>query len=126
MQRQSLSKLLFAIYLFSPLIFLECFRQVIAVFVAIGIIFIPVGLVSLSASEHVICFKPCDLLNQLSNELICCMTLDSFMLKQVVEIVQEYDADCIPLDYRKDKVGYIQSDRTNKTCTLSMTVSQNS
>ncbi|XP_021858204.1 ALA-interacting subunit 1-like isoform X1 [Spinacia oleracea] len=65
---------------------------VIAVFVAIGIIFIPVGLVSLSASEH------------------------------VVEIVQEYDADCIPPDYRKDKVGYIQSDSTNKTCTLSMIV----
>lgn len=65
---------------------------VIAVFVAVGILFIPVGLVSLSASEN------------------------------VVEIVREYGADCIPPDYREDKVGYIQNAETNKTCTLSMTV----
>ncbi|XP_021742039.1 ALA-interacting subunit 3-like isoform X2 [Chenopodium quinoa] len=65
---------------------------VIAIFVAVGIIFIPIGLVSLSASEH------------------------------VVEIEQQYDADCVPTDYRNDKVGYIQSVTTNKTCILRLTV----
>lgn len=37
------------------LTFLNWF-QVIATFVGVGIIFIPIGLVSLFASEHVICY----------------------------------------------------------------------
>lgn len=45
---------------------------------------------------------------------------------QVVEVVQEYDVDCIPREHREDMVGFIKSASTNKTCTLNMTVSQNS
>ncbi|KAH9614236.1 hypothetical protein KSS87_018663 [Heliosperma pusillum] len=66
-------------------------HKVISVFVGVGIIFIPLGLASLSASE------------------------------QVVEVVQDYHQDCVPPAYRNDMVGYIQNPDINKTCTLSMT-----
>ncbi|XP_020262518.1 ALA-interacting subunit 1-like [Asparagus officinalis] len=39
--------------------------------------------------------------------------------EQVVEIVDRYDADCI---HSEDKVQYIQSDGTNKTCIRNLTV----
>uniref|UniRef100_M8CJT5 ALA-interacting subunit n=1 Tax=Aegilops tauschii TaxID=37682 RepID=M8CJT5_AEGTA len=39
--------------------------------------------------------------------------------RQVVELVHRYDASCVPVD---DKVGFIQNSRTDKTCTVTMTV----
>ncbi|OMO85640.1 hypothetical protein CCACVL1_10065 [Corchorus capsularis] len=65
---------------------------VITTFTIIGIIFIPIGLVSLSASEH------------------------------VVEIVDRYDEGCIPSAYANNKLGYIQSSLTNKSCTRTLSV----
>ncbi|GMH13224.1 hypothetical protein Nepgr_015065 [Nepenthes gracilis] len=65
---------------------------VISAFIAVGVVFIPVGLASLSASER------------------------------VVEIAYRYDRTCVPPDYRKNLVAYIQSTETNKTCLLNLTV----
>ncbi|KAK6921342.1 CDC50/LEM3 family [Dillenia turbinata] len=65
---------------------------VITAYVAVGIIFIPIGLASLFASEH------------------------------VVELVHRYDEDCLPSDYSDNALAYIQSTETNKTCTRSITV----
>ncbi|KAL9266658.1 ALA-interacting subunit 3-like protein [Drosera capensis] len=65
---------------------------VISTFIAVGIVFIPIGLASLSASEH------------------------------VVEISHRYDRDCVPEGFDNDLVGFIQSTTTNKTCTVTLTV----
>ncbi|XP_074310677.1 ALA-interacting subunit 5-like isoform X2 [Silene latifolia] len=65
---------------------------VITVFVAVGIVFIPLGLISLSASER------------------------------VVEVVRDYHEDCVPPPYKKDMIGYIQSVDVDKTCSINMTV----
>ncbi|XP_020083659.1 ALA-interacting subunit 3-like [Ananas comosus] len=65
---------------------------VISTFALIGIIFIPIGLASLSASEH------------------------------VVELVDRYDADCVPQHLRDDKLAFIQNSQTNKTCTRRLIV----
>lgn len=66
--------------------------SVILIFVAIGIVFIPIGLASLFASER------------------------------VVEIVHHYDKDCIPLKYADNMLAYIQSSKTNKTCVRKLTI----
>ncbi|XP_010270722.1 PREDICTED: ALA-interacting subunit 1-like [Nelumbo nucifera] len=65
---------------------------VITTFIFIGIIFIPIGLVSLFASER------------------------------VVEIVDRYDKDCVPLNYSENMLAFIQSNETNKTCTRTLEV----
>ncbi|XP_042499839.1 ALA-interacting subunit 5-like [Macadamia integrifolia] len=67
-------------------------RLVIMTFIIIGVVFIPIGLVSLFASEH------------------------------VVEIVDRYDKDCIPEKYSNDMVAFIRSIKTNKTCLRTLTV----
>lgn len=61
-------------------------KWVITTYIAIGIIFIPIGLASLFASES------------------------------VVEIMYRYDEDCLPSEYSNDALAYIQSTKTNKTC----------
>ncbi|XP_073295263.1 ALA-interacting subunit 3-like [Primulina huaijiensis] len=71
---------------------------VISTFIFIGITFIPIGLSSLSASDA------------------------------VVEIVHRYDEVCISSNANDDeaahfaRIGYIQDDRTNKTCTRTLNV----
>ena len=65
---------------------------VILIFVAIGIVFLPIGFASLFASEH------------------------------VVEIVDHYDKDCVPPNYVDNKLAYIQSSKTNKTCIRRVTI----
>ncbi|XP_020572410.1 ALA-interacting subunit 1-like [Phalaenopsis equestris] len=67
---------------------------VIATFSLIGVVFIPIGLASLSASE------------------------------KVVEIVYQYHDVCIPSLFQEDKVGFIQSTQTKKTCTRKFTVTK--
>ncbi|XP_028800603.1 ALA-interacting subunit 1-like [Neltuma alba] len=59
---------------------------VITQFTVIAVIFIPLGLASLSASER------------------------------VVEISYRYDQECIPYKYSDDEVAFIQSTATKKTC----------
>ncbi|PSS02620.1 ALA-interacting subunit like [Actinidia chinensis var. chinensis] len=59
---------------------------VIATFFLMGIIFIPVGLVSLHASQS------------------------------VVEIVDRYDTDCIPKAFKSNKVAYIKDSSMPKNC----------
>ncbi|XAR73615.1 hypothetical protein NMG60_11007646 [Bertholletia excelsa] len=61
-------------------------RWVIMTYVSVGIIFIPIGLATLFASES------------------------------VVEIVYRYDKDCIPSNYSNNVLAYIRSFQTNKTC----------
>ncbi|KAF6174585.1 hypothetical protein GIB67_006237 [Kingdonia uniflora] len=60
---------------------------VITTFIFVAIIFIPIGLASLFASQR------------------------------VVEIVDRYDADCVPQSFSKNKLAFIQSNETDKTCT---------
>ncbi|KHG23160.1 ALA-interacting subunit 1 -like protein [Gossypium arboreum] len=67
-------------------------KPVISTFTIIGIIFIPLGLVSLSASE------------------------------KVVEIVDRYDESCVPSDYSNDKLKFIQNPSINKSCVRTLTV----
>ncbi|KAI4345350.1 hypothetical protein L6164_012481 [Bauhinia variegata] len=67
---------------------------VIATFTVVGIIFIPLGLITLFASER------------------------------VVEIDYRYDEDCVPQKNSKEAVVYIQSTDTNKTCSKKLIVQQ--
>ncbi|KAL9163529.1 hypothetical protein ABFS82_06G046400 [Erythranthe guttata] len=71
---------------------------IMAAFIFLGITFIPIGLSHLSASDH------------------------------VVELIDRYDEDCIPVDnsnseaaYNK-RIGYIQDVKTDKTCTRTLIV----
>ncbi|XP_024959604.1 ALA-interacting subunit 1-like [Cynara cardunculus var. scolymus] len=66
-------------------------RWVISAFLLVTIVFVPIGLASLFAS------------------------------RDVVEIVDRYDADCAPSGSRSDKVRYIQS-LADKTCNRTLTV----
>jgi predicted nucleic acid-binding Zn ribbon protein len=68
-------------------------RWVISAFLLVSIIFIPIGVASLFAS------------------------------RDVVEIVDQYDTECIPQANRKDKVQYIQTS-ADKTCNRTITVSK--
>ncbi|XP_057986109.1 ALA-interacting subunit 3 isoform X2 [Hevea brasiliensis] len=68
-------------------------RWVISAFMLVSIIFIPIGVVSLFAS------------------------------RDVVEIVDRYDTECIPEQNRTDKVGYIRSS-ANTTCNRTLKVTK--
>ncbi|XP_061343303.1 ALA-interacting subunit 3-like [Gastrolobium bilobum] len=65
---------------------------VISIFTVIGLVFIPIGLASLFASER------------------------------VVEVPFRYDDQCLPSVYRDRAEAYIKDDKTNKTCTRTYTV----
>ncbi|KAH9734237.1 ALA-interacting subunit [Citrus sinensis] len=65
---------------------------VISTFIVVGLIFVPIGLISLFASET------------------------------VVEIVDRYDNECIPKDFRDNRVEFIKNKQTNKSCTRTFTV----
>ncbi|GMJ14201.1 hypothetical protein like AT5G46150 [Hibiscus trionum] len=65
---------------------------VITIFLCMGLIFIPVGLVTLRASHS------------------------------VVEIVDRYDIECVPEPFRIDKISYIQDDSIPKNCSRFMKV----
>lgn len=66
--------------------------SVIATFLLLGIVFIPVGIVCLHASER------------------------------VVEIVDRYDTECIPEAFRSNKVAYIKDSSIPKNCTRKIRV----
>ncbi|OVA14273.1 Protein of unknown function DUF284 [Macleaya cordata] len=65
---------------------------VITTFIFVGVVFIPIGLASLFASQR------------------------------VVEIVDRYDSDCVPQNFSSNKLAFIRSSETNKTCTRRITV----
>ncbi|XP_048134495.1 ALA-interacting subunit 3-like isoform X2 [Rhodamnia argentea] len=65
---------------------------VITALILVGVIFIPIGLASLFASQR------------------------------VVEIVDRYDEDCIPPSFKDRALGFIQDDNTDKTCIRKLTV----
>ncbi|XP_006646949.1 ALA-interacting subunit 1 [Oryza brachyantha] len=67
-------------------------KWVISVFVLVGVIFVPIGLVSLMASH------------------------------KVVEIVDRYDDACVPATNKTDKLAYIQNPTTNKSCSRTLKV----
>lgn len=72
-------------------------RWVISAFLLVGIVFIPIGVVSLFASQD------------------------------VVELVDRYDTVCIPSNYTNDKVGYIYSNVSktcNRTLQISKRMKQ--
>ncbi|WOK98788.1 hypothetical protein Cni_G07500 [Canna indica] len=68
---------------------------VISTFCFLTIIFVPIGFASLTASRN------------------------------VVEIVYEYDVDCIPQEMQNDKLAFIQSSVTDKACTKTLIVPKN-
>ncbi|XP_050374632.1 putative ALA-interacting subunit 2 [Argentina anserina] len=59
---------------------------VITTFLLMGVIFIPLGLITLHASDN------------------------------VVEIVDRYDSECVPEAFRSNKVAYIKDDSIPKNC----------
>ncbi|XP_065620041.1 putative ALA-interacting subunit 2 [Quercus suber] len=65
---------------------------VILTFLLIGTIFIPIGLVSLHAS------------------------------RSVVEIVDRYDIDCVPEQFKSNKLGYIKDSSYPKNCSRTLKV----
>ncbi|KAM7280667.1 hypothetical protein ACFE04_007801 [Oxalis oulophora] len=65
---------------------------VITTFIVVGILFIPIGLSSLFASER------------------------------VVQIVDQYDKDCVPPNFKNNELAYIQDPTVKKTCTRSFMV----
>ncbi|GLJ53638.1 hypothetical protein SUGI_1144070 [Cryptomeria japonica] len=68
---------------------------VISAFMIVGVIFIPIGVISLVASNR------------------------------VVEIVDRYEIDCVPADYRDSKdrrVSFIKNDSLSKSCTRTLMV----
>ncbi|KAG8645349.1 ALA-interacting subunit 3 [Manihot esculenta] len=65
---------------------------VIASFTIVAVVFLPIGLASLFASES------------------------------VVEIVDRYDKDCIPSSHSSLPLEYIQNSKSDKTCTRKLTV----
>ncbi|KAL3376089.1 hypothetical protein AABB24_002839 [Solanum stoloniferum] len=73
-------------------------QWVVTVFIFLGIVFIPIGLASLSASE------------------------------KVVEIVLRYDEHCAPTNYTQpdlayhDRIAFIKNNKSNKTCIRTLTV----
>ncbi|KAK4729722.1 hypothetical protein R3W88_022710 [Solanum pinnatisectum] len=68
---------------------------VISMFFLIGVIFIPIGLLCLYASES------------------------------VIEIVDRYDIDCVPDNFKSQKVAYIKDSSVSKNCTRYLKVPQN-
>lgn len=68
--------------------------SVISIFLLMGVVCIPVGLVALSASQS------------------------------VIEIVDRYDADCIPDAFKSNKVAYIKDNSFSKNCTRYLKVRQ--
>ncbi|KAJ0975932.1 hypothetical protein J5N97_017897 [Dioscorea zingiberensis] len=69
-------------------------QWVISVFTLVGIIFIPIGVASLLASND------------------------------VVEIVDRYDSACVPGNMSNDKVAYIQNDAISKNCQRTIKVTK--
>ncbi|XP_015076787.1 ALA-interacting subunit 3-like [Solanum pennellii] len=67
-------------------------KWVISVFLLVGIVFIPIGVVSLLAS------------------------------RDVVEIVDRYDSECVPSNMTNDKIRFITNDSIDKTCIRTLTV----
>lgn len=100
--------------------------QVISIFTVIGLVFIPVGLASLFASERVIINLSTHTWYMVWNgirEVNKLIVFEQGILMQVVEVPFRYDDKCLPRDYRDNAVAYIKDDRTNKTCTRKWTVS---
>ncbi|KAL5769565.1 hypothetical protein ACOSP7_013719 [Xanthoceras sorbifolium] len=64
----------------------------IAVFLLLGLIFIPIGIASLVASQ------------------------------KVVEVVYRYDVDCVPPNYSNNKLEFIQNPQIDKTCQTKLTI----
>jgi hypothetical protein len=94
------------------------FIQVITVFVIVGVIFVPIGVVSLRAS-HQVCPVSCKALFE--TEFGHFVYAVFFSLLQVVEIVDRYDDACVPANVT-DKLSYIQNSSIPKTCTRTLTV----
>ncbi|WOL15864.1 hypothetical protein Cni_G24645 [Canna indica] len=70
-------------------------KWVISVFTLIGVIFVPIGVAALLASNN------------------------------VVEIVDQYDDKCVPPNMTNDKVAYIQNATFDKTCIRTLQVLKN-
>ncbi|KAI4312361.1 hypothetical protein MLD38_037178 [Melastoma candidum] len=66
--------------------------SVITIFLMLGMTFIPIGIIALRASQ------------------------------KVNEIVERYDADCVPPEYRNNKVAYIQDSSIPKKCSRTVKV----
>ncbi|XXG65649.1 hypothetical protein AAC387_Pa05g3293 [Persea americana] len=67
-------------------------QWVVSAFLFISIIFVPIGVACLLAS------------------------------RDVVEIIDRYETECVPENFKGDKLAFIQDPRTEKTCTRILTV----
>lgn len=65
---------------------------VISIFFVVGVMFVPVGIVSLHASQS------------------------------VVEVVRRYDAECVPAQFRSNKLAYITDSSIHKNCNIYMKI----
>lgn len=105
--------------------------QVISAFMLVSIIFVPIGIASLFASRDVRLTLSLFMLSYISVAFYSFFFLFSFFLysylivhlpfNQVVEIVDRYDTECIPMQNRTDKVGYIRSS-ADKMCNRTLKV----
>jgi hypothetical protein len=90
---------------------------VIAVFLVVGIAFVPFGLACLRASTRVSVFLPLAGSEfQLIWELLSKNFLLAILAVQVAEIVHRYDVDCVPNAYRGNKQAYIKDSSIPKNC----------
>lgn len=100
------------------------FLQAISVFWLITVVFIPIGAAILSASRDVSLNKvfQVKLLINMFYYVKYLLQINSLLFYQVVEIVDRYDAKCVPEIFKDDKVAFIKSS-WDKTCIRTLNVS---
>ena len=90
-------------------------------FLIIGIIFVPFGLLCLQTSNHVIVLLPLvDTGVSVNRYITRCLGITDVLiiLVQVAEIIHRYDFDCVPNAYRGNWQAYIKDSSISKNCTL--------
>lgn len=99
------------------------FLQVVSAFLLISIIFVPIGVACLLASHDVRLRFNITKYQKFDNNNSCLFCIayffcwTSILLLQVVEIIDQYETECVPENLRGDKLAFIQDPRTEKTCT---------
>ncbi|GJV20941.1 putative ALA-interacting subunit 2 isoform X1 [Tanacetum coccineum] len=90
---------------------------VIGTFFLMGVIFIPVGLISLQASQSVL--FSCSSYERLSYIHVFLYLVDMAI---VSEILDRYDTDCVPDTFKSNKVAYIKNASIPKSCNRDLKV----
>jgi hypothetical protein len=87
-------------------------------FLIIGIIFLPFGLLCLQTSNHVIVLLP--LVDTGVSIIFISLGITDVLiiLVQIAEIIHRYDFYCVPNAYRGNRQGYSKDSSISKNCTL--------